>query len=250
MYGTDCLYGNEEMQLSLVIPAYNEGNRIRKAIISYNNELMKHYHRYEIIVVLNGCIDDTPQVIEELEAEIPELRCLTYAERLGKGGAIAEGLKECRGHVAGFTDADDAFNAKEMVAMIKELDDCSGVIASKWKGQKFMDVDEPFIRKILSRVWNILVRVMLGIDFTDTQAGSKFFKKSVLDFIGYDYLVTGFAFDVELLKKLRDEGFTMKEVYVSSKYVEESKFGFNHIPIMFIDLLRVWWNNELYIPLT
>lgn len=229
------------MELSLIIPAYNEELRIERTIISYVTKLREHFKEFEILIILNGCRDNTLQVVQELQKKYPEnVRYRNYEEALGKGGAIIEGLKCSQGEVIGFVDADDAFEIKEIIKLVKLLDESDCVIASKWKDKSFSEVSEPFTRKFFSRGWNLLVRIFLDLNFRDTQAGAKFLKKNVKEAISSDFICRYFAFDAELLLKIKEKGFAIKEVYVPSKHMEGSTFKLKYSFQMFTDLLKVW----------
>ncbi len=230
-------------KVSLIIPAYNEENRIRNTIINYDNCLKERFKNYEIIVVLNGCRDKTLSIVKELQQKTPKLKFMNYEEPIGKGGAIIEGMRYAEGQIVGFVDADDAFNIHRIMGIIENVDegtDC--VIASKWKTQRFREVREPFTRKTLSRGWNYLVRIMLGLRYYDTQAGAKFCKKEVLEKIGYDFVSRDFTFDAELLHKIKQKKYKIKEVFVPSKHIRGSKFKLRYSAQMLIKLVRIWWS--------
>jgi len=230
-------------QLSLIIPAYNEEQRIKNTIINYEKHLKERFKNYEVIVVLNGCKDNTLKVVKELQEKMPKLKFINYDEAIGKGGAIIEGMKYAEGNIIGFVDADDAFEIKRVINLMEKVGegtDC--IIASKWKDQEFREVDEPFTRKVLSRGWNYLVRIMLGLNYNDTQAGAKFFKKEVAEGIGYDFISRDFTFDAELLYKIKHKKYRIREAYIPSKHIKGSTFKLRYSIPMFIKLLRVWWS--------
>jgi len=229
------------MELSLIIPAYNEELRIEKTVMSYVSNLRKDFKTFEILVVLNGCRDNSLEVMKKMQKEYPKyVRYKNYEEAIGKGGAIIKGLKHSKGDFIGFVDADDAFNVKEIIKLIKLLKVHDCVVASKWKGKSFFQVTEPVTRKFFSRGWNMLTRVMLGLRFEDTQAGAKFLRRKVVDKIGSEFICTNFAFDAELLFKIKENGFKVKEVYIPSKHMEGSTFQLKHSFNMFSDLVKVW----------
>lgn len=230
-------------QVSLIIPAYNEGRRIRSTIVNYDNCLKERFKNYEIIIVLNGCKDNTLDIVKELQEKITKLKFINYKEPLGKGGAIIEGMKYAEGNIVGFVDADDAFNLRGVISLIENVDDGTDcVIASKWKNQRFKDVTEPLTRKALSRGWNYLVRIMLGLNYEDTQAGAKFCKDKVLESIGYNFVSKDFTFDAELLLKIKQKRYKIKEVFVPSKHTKGSTFKLRYSIPMFIKLVKVWWS--------
>lgn len=229
------------MELSLIIPAYNEELRIEGTIISYVTKLKEHFKNFEILIILNGCKDNTLEVVKEIQKKYPEyIKYKNFEEAIGKGGAIIEGLKISKGELIGFVDADDAFDIQEIIKLIQFLDSNDCVIASKWKDKSFTEVTEPFTRKFFSRGWNILARTLLDLKFKDTQAGAKFFKKKVKDAIGNNFICKQFAFDAELLFKMKEKKFKIIELYIPSKHMEGSTFKLKYSLQMFTDLMRIW----------
>ena len=225
-------------KISIIIPAYNEEKRIKNTLNSLYNIFRNDV---KILVVSNGSSDKTIDILKEEKKKNSNLEFLDFPKKLGKGGAILEGLKVVGTEYIGFIDADDAFDLNYIKKVLNEFNEYDCIIASKWKERNFFQVDEPFLRKILSRSWNVLVRIFLGLNYRDTQAGAKFFKKEVIDKIGFNFISKGFAFDTELLKKIKKNNFIIKEIYVPSKFVSGSTFSLKHCPSMFRDLLRVWW---------
>lgn len=225
-------------KISIIVPAYNEGKRIESTL----NSLFSIFPDEEIIVVSNGSRDNTVEILKNWKGKNSNLNYLEFPEKLGKGGAIIKGLKLAKGEIIGFVDADDAFDLNYLKNSLSELSNYDCVISSKWKNQNIFQVNEPIIRKILSRGWNLLARLLLGLNFNDTQAGAKFFKSSVRDKIGDDFISKGFAFDVELLNKIKNNNFKIKEVYIPSRFIEGSTFKLRHCKSMFKDLLKIWWS--------
>lgn len=225
------------MSLSIIIPAYNEGKRIEKTINSIHDAFRDGI---EVIVVSNGSTDNTVEVLKLLKAKYPELRIVVFKRKLGKGGAIIEGLKRATKQTVGFLDADDAFDLNEVKTMLNDIGEYDCVIASKWKGKSFFHVSEPFLRKFFSRGWNLLARALLGLNFDDTQAGAKFVKKEAYDKISAkEFTTTGFEFDVEFLSRLKRNNFKVKESFISSRFIEGSRFSFKYMCPMFRNLVRI-----------
>ncbi|MBI2507701.1 glycosyltransferase [Candidatus Woesearchaeota archaeon] len=224
--------------LSIIIPAYNEGKRISSVLES----ILRFFGEdVNVLVVSNGSKDDTVKILIDWKTKHKNLNFLEFSEKLGKGGAIVEGLKIVNSDLIGFIDADDAFDLGYIKKILDESNDrFDCIIASKWKGRNFFQVNEPKLRKILSRGWNLFVRIFLNLEYRDTQAGAKFFKKKVKDSIGFNFISTGFAFDVELLKKIQNKKFHIEEVYVPSKHIEGSTFKIRHCSNMLKDLINIW----------
>ena len=218
-------------RVSIVIPAYNEEKRIGKTLKS----IKSNFQDSEVIVVSNGSKDKTVEVVGNFCKGDKKFKLLEFNEKLGKGGAVLEGLRKANTKFVGFLDADDAFDLNEIKKMIKHLNNYDGVIASKWKGQNLFNVNEPFVRKLLSRVWNSLVKGLFGLKFRDTQAGAKFFRKEVLDLD--DFVCKDFSFDIELLYRLKK--FKVKEFYIPSKFQIGSKFSYKHIISMLKNMVKL-----------
>jgi len=219
------------MKTSIIVPAHNEEKNIKNFLIA----LSKKIKNSEIIVVCNGCTDRTVEIARNIKRK--NIKQIVLREA-AKGTAIIKGLRIAKGDRIGFVDADGAFSADDVARIAKENADC--IIASKWKGRDFNSVNSSVGRKIGSRVWNFFVRNLLGLNFSDTQAGLKFFRKKVIKSIGYDFICKGFEFDVELLYKIKNSGFRIKEIYVPVKKIGKTTFNASHAPRMFANLIRVW----------
>jgi hypothetical protein len=98
------------------------------------------------------------------------------------------------------------------------------------------------VRKTLSRGWNMLVKNMLDLNYYDTQAGAKFFTRKVMEGIGYDFISRDFTFDAELLYKIKNKNYRIKEVYVPSRHMDGSTFKIKHSANMFTNLVKIWWS--------
>ncbi len=222
-----------------MIPAYNEEKRIKQTLNSIQNTLGNEIN---ILVVSNGSVDTTVSILEEWKKDHKNFDFLDFSEKLGKGGAILKGLVKVESKYVGFIDADDSFDLNTVKEIILSFGDNDVVTASKWKGRNFFQVTEPFLRKLSSRGWNLLARVLLGLKLRDTQAGAKFFKKSVFDSIDKNFICSGFSFDVELLYKFKKNNVKIKEVYVKTIHRDGSTFSLKFVFPMFKDLVRLWWS--------
>ncbi len=225
-------------KISIIVPAYNEGKRIEDTL----NSLFQVFPDEEVIVVSNGSTDNTIEILKKWNENHKNLKYLEFSEKLGKGGAILEGLRLANGDIVGFIDADDAFDLNCIKKSLFELNNYDCLIASKWKDKNIFQVNEPFLRKFLSRGWNVLVRILLNLNYCDTQAGAKFFRSYVNKSIWNNFISKGFAFDVELLHKIKKNNLRVKEIYVPSRFVEGSTFRLKHCKTMFKDLLKIWWS--------
>jgi glycosyltransferase involved in cell wall biosynthesis len=148
---------------SIIIPAYNEADRIKSVLRSYIAE----FPEQEIIVVFDGQ-DNTPDIVEVVAKECPDIRLLTFHKRLGKGGAIIEGFKAARGDKIGFADADESVSPNDLKDMFETLGEVDGVIASRRLATSKIMIKQPFKRRLASKGFNMLVRILFGLPFNGT----------------------------------------------------------------------------------
>ena len=229
------------MKLSIVIPAYNEEKQIGAMLSSYLPYFINKYgEEVEFIVVVNGSTDSTDVVVAAYRDEYQQLSMLVEPENIGKGGAIIEGIENSCGDWVGFADADGATPAAEFFRLYKVAQNYDGVIASRWTKGATVMIPQKKARIVSSRLFNILVRVILGLKYKDTQCGAKIFKASVWKSILPDVDTAFFAFDVDVLFQLKRKGFLIREeptVWndVGGSTVQLWKSSFN----MFCSVIRI-----------
>ncbi|MFA5134784.1 MAG: dolichyl-phosphate beta-glucosyltransferase [Patescibacteria group bacterium] len=206
------------MQLSIVIPAYNEGGRITTTLESYCS--FYQGRDAEIIVILNGCRDATLDIVKSFRGRYPNVvRFKDFEEALGKGGAVHEGFKIAKGEFVGFLDADGSTAPEEFQKLTRAIDGADGAIASRWKQGSIVEGRKHF-RKIVSLGFVIVVRILFWLPFNDTQCGAKVFKRKLIDTVLPELVITNMAFDVELLYRARKHGFSIKEI--PSHWIDKS----------------------------
>jgi glycosyltransferase involved in cell wall biosynthesis len=219
---------------SLVIPAYNEENRIRPLF-----DAIGHFDG-ELIVVCDGT-DGTAQVVDEIARRRTDLtiRCLTFDHRLGKGGGVFAGLSSARAPLVGFFDADGSTSITEMQRLFLRLADNDGAIGSRWIAGSTLTVRQGLLRRLESRGFNLLIRLLFGLEFSDTQCGAKVFRKSALDPVLPFMVSRGFEFDVELLWRLRRAGSRVAEVPIEWQNKGDSHVRKRDMMRMVAGLFRV-----------
>jgi len=222
-------------EISIVIPAYNEEDRLRGVI-----EMYRDFHsNYEIIIVCNGCIDKTPDIAIRFEEEDKRIITLIFEEKLGKGGAILEGFKVARGELVGFLDSDESVAPEDYLKLIHVIKttDSDGAIGSRYAEGAKITSDRSTTRRVSSRMFNFLVRGITGLEFSDTQCGAKIFRIKPLDEIKDRMISVDYEFDVELLLRLKKRGYKIVEVPVKWKHSGGSKFSLINAPAMLFGLL-------------
>lgn len=223
----------------IIIPAYNEEKRIEKTF----HLILETFNNPKIVIVMDGCTDRTKEIVYGLADD--RVTPLVYEQRLGKGGAIMEGLKQAEGNVIALLDADGATTPKELLKLIEEIDQYDLVIGSRYHEDSKILIGEPLIRVFLSRVFNTLIRMMFRKmrNIRDTQCGAKVFNGTLLDKISKDLFITDFAFDVNLIYSALRHGLKVKEKGITWKHIEDaskvSARPFRQALKMFLSLLRL-----------
>ena len=232
--------GREGMDVSIIIPALNEEKVIRSTIMAYLQFFRQSGKSFEVIVVPNNCSDTTVKIVEGLAVLHRELLVKNIPFKVGKGGAIIEGFRLAKGDVIVYVDADNATKPETVFAIVQQAVHADCVMGSRWMQGARVTRAQPVFRRLASRGLNILVRVLLGLDFSDTQAGAKVFKRSALQKILPELKNHGWAFDVGVLYLLKLRGFIIKEVPITWEDNPDSHLDMRRaIPRMFISLLKI-----------
>jgi len=235
---------NQEIHLSVIIPAYNEEKRIPKTLREIDKFLSKQNFNYEIIVVSAGSKDKTCEVVENLQSEIRNLKLICEKESKGKGFAVKRGILAAKGKFRLFTDADNSTPIEEIEKFWPEFKKGADiVIASREKKGAILDPPQPLFRRFVGEVFKYLRKIIVGLwGIEDTQCGFKCFKGEVAEKIFNKMKTERFAFDVEILLIAKKEGFKIKEVPVYWKNDLQSKVKFSSMFEMFFDLLKIRLN--------
>jgi glycosyltransferase involved in cell wall biosynthesis len=224
--------------LSIVIPAWNEEDRLPRTLARYLPALEARGEPFEVIVVADGALDRTADVARSFASR--GVRVLEFPEKLGKGGAILEGLRTARFESVGYVDADGPIAPSQIYGLVDSLKEVDCVIASRWMRGSVVLRSEPLFNQVAGRIWNFLVRSLLQLPIQDTQCGAKFFKRSVVVPLLRTITVTNRAFDVVFLYHVRQSGASVKEVPVTWSHDPNSRMPIGDaIPIMFVSLMGV-----------
>src|SRR3989344_4625708 len=201
------------MKLSIVIPAYNEEKRIENTLISYYDYFNRIYSKdFEIFVVINGSNDNTIGVVDKISRQYEQIKYVNVSGKIGKGGAIIEGFKRVNGDLIGFVDADMATVPDAYYDLIVKLKNFDGIVASRWINGAIINRKQPLQRRVASRAFNLLIRILFGINIRDTQCGAKLFSNKAVKSVVNDLGITQWGFDVDLLYLLRKKDFKVIEI--------------------------------------
>lgn len=212
--------------LSIIIPAYNEARRIGATLASleaYCQRAARRGVQSEVIVVCDGCQDDTRQVAETAASRFP-LRVIAYDVNRGKGYAVRRGVAASRGELVLFMDADGSTPADEIDRLAKPIRQghTDVVVGSRRVADARVEVAQTLRRRMLGRVFAWHTRVLLGLPVRDTQCGFKVFGGAIARELFGRMRCDGFAFDLELLVLARERGIRVWECGVAWREVAGS----------------------------
>jgi glycosyltransferase involved in cell wall biosynthesis len=219
-------------KLSIIMPAYNEEKRIGKTLNDYSRyfELLHIAEKidYDIIVVINNTTDKTEEIVRRYVKENKRIIFVNLKPG-GKGFAIIEGFKialERGSDIIGFVDADLATRPEDYYALIKNLGNCDGLIASRYIKGSEINPKPTLPRLVARKMFNYLIRSILFMPYRDTQCGAKVFRRRAVEKVIHKIGMSKWAFDVDLLYSLRKNGFIIREYPTRWFDKEYSKINF------------------------
>ncbi len=232
------------MEPWIIIPAYNEGHRIGPTLADFTATVTKKYGNAHMLVVSDST-DNTNKIVLGYASKNKKIQLIKNKVKRGKGFAILNGFKiACKesknGSIIGFADADDAIEGSEIIKLIKALNDMSidGVIASRYiKGSRNyggLSVQG----RLASRAYNLLLKILFGFKFNDTQCGAKFFRKRALEEVLDDLILPDVNFDLNLLYALKKANKTVHEIPI--KFVNKGGSSMNmKLPLRSAQMLLI-----------
>ena len=200
--------------LLLLIPAYNEEERIEPVLRDYAGYLKEHYQgRFQIIVVLNGCVDDTIGVVRRVARDYAGVSALEFKDPIGKGGALIEGLKLAPlADLIGYVDADGATAPPAFLELVEECAQADCAIGSRWVPGAVLHQSQSGRRQFASRVFHLIVQLLFGMNIRDTQCGAKVIRRAAVEKVHSSLRIADMAFDINLLYALKRAGCGIREV--------------------------------------
>jgi dolichyl-phosphate beta-glucosyltransferase len=232
------------MKLSVVIPVYNEENRIVRTLEEINAYLSRQNYDYEILVVDNGSKDRTKEIVLDLAKKIRGLR-LVDGKGGGKGKAVSVGMLAAKGDFRIFTDADNSTTIDQIEKMWPEFEKGYDiVIGSRDIKGAVLNPPQPWLRQVLlGEGYKLYRKIIIGLwSIEDTQCGFKGFTKKAAEEIFPKSKIDYFAFDPEILLLAQKAGYKIKEVPIVWKNDLASKVKPSSIIKMALDLIKIKWN--------
>lgn len=230
--------------MSVVVPAYNEEQRLPQTLKSIGDYLSRQPYAYEILVANDGSKDGTAAVVEGLIGKIAKLKLIDNQANHGKGYVVRQGMLAARGQIRLFTDSDNSTPIEQVEKLLPYFKEgCDVVIGSRdAKGAK-LEPPQPLIRRFLGEGWGLLTNIMVGTwAIEDTQCGFKAMTAKAVQEIMPRCKIDRFAFDPEILTLARMFKFKIKEVGILWKNDTRSTVKVSSMVKMFQDLMRIRLN--------
>ncbi|MFZ0817285.1 MAG: dolichyl-phosphate beta-glucosyltransferase [Candidatus Sulfotelmatobacter sp.] len=231
------------MNYSIVIPAYNEGQRLRATLEKVLGYVRQHGWDAEVIVVNDGSRDNTAEIVREFAKKDSLVRLVENPGNRGKGYSVRHGMLKARGDVVVFSDADLSSPIEEMPKLLDALVQGADIaIGSRWLKAELQTQRQSLHRQAFGRVFNLLLRIILGLRFKDTQCGFKAFTRRAAQTILPLQHIERWGFDPEILFLARKFGFPVEEVPVLWGHTGGTRIN----PLvdgarMFQEMLRIRW---------
>jgi dolichyl-phosphate beta-glucosyltransferase len=225
------------LPLTVVVPAYNEAERI----VPFLKELLEfkagNSYCREILLVNDGSTDSTLEVLERFK---PKIKVVSYKKNRGKGYAVKQGMLAASQEAIVFMDADGSTRADQLPKMVKALEEFPFVTGTRKRKESVIVYKQPFGRKIASAVFNFLVRLIFNTGIDDALCGFKGFRKKEGKEIARALISDRWIFDVELFVRARKKGIPIGVIPIRWEHVDNAKMdlGLTNLK-MFLNLLKL-----------
>jgi glycosyltransferase involved in cell wall biosynthesis len=231
--------------LTLIVPIYNGAGYVAENMREIVRALETLGESFEVLVVCDGSTDDTAAEVGNIAD--PRIRLLSYEQNHGKGHAICFGVTHARGRLVGWLDADLDIEPEAIVTAVRMFEhaEIDAVIGSK--RHRDSQVDYPPLRRLLSRGFQLLARLLVQVNVRDTQVGAKVFRREMLDVVAPLLLIKRYAFDLELLAVGVEFGFDrIEEIPIRLHYsFTGTSINRQAVQRMFLDTLAIAYRIHL-----
>lgn len=230
---------------SIVIPAYNESERLGGTLERVLAYVRDRGWNAEVIVVNDGSQDNTEEIAQHFAEREPRLRIVNNPGNRGKGYSVRNGMLHARGRIMIFSDADLSSPIEESAKLLDALESGADIaIGSRWLRAETQTQRQPLHRQLFGRIFNLLLRLSLGLQFADTQCGFKAFRRPAAEAIFPLQKIERWGFDPEILFLARKFGFSVEEIPVLWGHSGGTRIH----PLvdgsrMFMEMLHIRWND-------
>jgi glycosyltransferase involved in cell wall biosynthesis len=222
--------------ISVFFPAYNDGGTIASMVLSALLTLRELTDDYEIIVVNDGSVDYTPEILNELAAVYDHVRIIHHEKNKGYGGALRTGFANATKELIFYTDGDAQYDARELKllcpALVEGVDMVNGYKISR---------SDPWYRAVIGRTYHWIAKLAFGLRLRDVDCDFRLMRREIFDTVRLES--DSGVICVEMMKKIQDAGFVVAEVPVHHYhrvYGRSQFFNFNRTFRVGLDLMRLW----------
>lgn len=226
--------------ISAILPALNEQENIRDAVLSLERFLKANFSDYEVIAIDDGSIDRTGEILEDLRRSLPFLRVIRHKKNLGYGASLSEAFAIAAKEYVFYTDSDLQFDVSEISLLLPLAEKYDIVVGYRHKRC------DPFLRIILAWGYNFLARRLFGLRIRDIDCAFKLFRRRVLDAI--EIKSRNFFVNTEIMAKARYRGFTCIEVPVTHypRVRGHTTVKPSNIPRTLAEMAKIWKDIHLH----
>ena len=236
-------------KLSVIIPTYNKDSEVFAQVSHLVNQLKSLPYDWEMIVVDDASRDQTLREAvrsKKFNGNSPRIKIFSYNLNQGKGFALYYGFQKSRGDIVVFADSDLDLPAENLPVILNYFNQTAADVAIGSKRHPLSQVNYPILRRILSKIYQLLVRVLFNLKVTDTQVGLKVFRRQVLENCLPRLVVKTFAFDLELLVVAKMLGYSqIVEVPIILNYRFSSTISLKAVKKVLWDTLAIFYRKNL-----
>ncbi len=236
-------------KLSIIVPAYNKDSEVFQSICGYVNELKHTLYDWEIIVVDDASKDKTLREAvrsKRFNGNSHRIKIFSYNLNQGKGFALYYGFKRSSGDIVAFADSDLDLPSQNITSLLNAFRQTRTDIAIGSKRHPLSQVKYPLVRRIMSKTYQLLIKLLFNMNISDTQVGVKIFNREVLEAAFPRIVIKRFAFDLELLVVAQSLGFTkIIECPVVLNYNFTSTINFKAIKQILVDTLAIFYRKYI-----
>lgn len=226
-------------EISVFLPAYNEEANLPHTIENVLKNLKKNFKKWELIIVNDGSKDKTGQIADGFAKKDTQIRVIHHNPNQGYGPALISGLYACKYSWISFIDSDGQFDFGEITKLVSKQSKTQADMVIGY----YLKRQVPFFRKVNTRIWQIIVWLMFGLNVRDIDCGFKLISKKVLSKIEKLESKRGAFISSEFLIKSQKAGFKIVEVGVNHyprKQGEGTGANLDVIIQSFVDLFKLW----------
>jgi glycosyltransferase involved in cell wall biosynthesis len=226
-------------EVTVILPAYFEEKTISEIVVNLDLALSKIYNHYEIIVVIDGIVDNTKSLL--LKLNVPNLNLLIFQENQGKGAAIAAGIRNSKAtEVIAYIDSDLDIHLSSLIFGLLEIGkskDVKMLVGSKVHPNSI--VHYPTWRRFLSIIFSRFVRIMLDLDVRDTQTGLKVASAKELRECLPLYAPNGWTLDIAILQNMKSKNYNVLEIPVRIDYRYDSRLSIKNSIDAILEVIKI-----------